>query len=1005
MNLQDYERSGQATYAGLAETVAAILASAVARDASLRLQQIQNRSKDVASLQRKLEKAKAAASDEIEPHAKDLAGARLIFYTNSDVARFQSSGILTGNFEVDWARTKIHHPTSESAAASELFVSNNYVVRLKADRAGLPEYARFADLWCEVQVQTTLNHAWAEMAHDTIYKKPVLAGFGGQLMDGIEERMKVIMRDYLAPAGYAFQKVLNDFERLSRGKALFEQGVIAAMDGAADNNELHETLEKFSNSVLPYYDDYEAISADLLTALARNVGRAHSMPVRAVATPFGDIPGKTAKDVAESAARIIRDLRFIDVEQTFSLLSDLFLGARGTDEEKVWTKLAKELSENNLHVWKQAGPAVQMLLVERIRALTDERRLELKPLIFVILTEVFSADLSGTTSNFDSITIHQGAVAPSDALRQMRRDALEILHRFDSDQLEDADRRELISVYRAAMSMPHLARTERPELTAIILENAADIVARHADQAAGWPYELRQKVEHDLLWTYRNHGKSPPPELTNAVAEEARKTMVGAIRAFRDRVNADDGFTTYKLLVGFESVFPPAWDDAKFDYTAEEKYRADQIDSVVAEINEGNASKWLAIIQRCAATQSNDLATFPTFAKFLEKLAHTHPHIVLGYFCTIDARLATFLSPMLRGLSQTEQWDDALVLVRAWITEGRYLSDVAWAAASVNALTVELLTEVFEAALKAGDEDAVFSVLRSISARDADDPSPSLKPLFLRSVDLMAQRGNPRWVRVWWSKKGSRLLAELTGDEAATVLSSLVAYPEVEYRLEDFLADVAHSHPQAVIDYFGKRLEWRSSDDLQGDYEAIPYRLHQLNVVLAAWPQLLVRAARGWYADQPEYFTYYGGRLIEATFPDFSPELQTELRPYMESGNGGDIEFVIEVLGSYSGQSFLQPLGQDLVAKLPADDPLLNRIEGALEPSGVTTGEFGRVLRMKEHRDQMATWLDDEREIVRDFSIRCTKHLDAEIAAEQRRSEESVALRKLEYERQQAPTS
>ncbi|MBK8359245.1 MAG: hypothetical protein IPL15_09780 [Comamonadaceae bacterium] len=42
----------------------------------------------------------------------------------------------------------------------------------------------------EVQVQTILNHAWSEMEHDILYKRPRLDGFGGRLMSDIEERMQ-----------------------------------------------------------------------------------------------------------------------------------------------------------------------------------------------------------------------------------------------------------------------------------------------------------------------------------------------------------------------------------------------------------------------------------------------------------------------------------------------------------------------------------------------------------------------------------------------------------------------------------------------------------------------------------------------------------------------------------------------------------------------------------------------------------------------------------------------
>ena len=60
-----------------------------------------------------------------------------------------------------------------------------------------------------MQVQTTLNHAWAEMEHDIIYKKPALKGFGGKLFEAIEQRLRKIMKEHLLPAGYEFQKVLG----------------------------------------------------------------------------------------------------------------------------------------------------------------------------------------------------------------------------------------------------------------------------------------------------------------------------------------------------------------------------------------------------------------------------------------------------------------------------------------------------------------------------------------------------------------------------------------------------------------------------------------------------------------------------------------------------------------------------------------------------------------------------------------------------------------------------
>ncbi|MFN3944023.1 MAG: hypothetical protein ACK4K7_03730 [Allosphingosinicella sp.] len=85
MNIDEYENGGRALYVDFAEAVAAILQAAVAEGNDLRLQNIQHRAKEVNSLRAKLAKSEAAADATIGDIAKDVAGCRLIFYTNGDV--------------------------------------------------------------------------------------------------------------------------------------------------------------------------------------------------------------------------------------------------------------------------------------------------------------------------------------------------------------------------------------------------------------------------------------------------------------------------------------------------------------------------------------------------------------------------------------------------------------------------------------------------------------------------------------------------------------------------------------------------------------------------------------------------------------------------------------------------------------------------------------------------------------------------------------------------------
>ena len=110
MNIKEYEHGGRALYADFAAEVGEILRAAIGEKVDIRLQNIQFRAKDAVSLRVKLARVNAKPEDRIADIAKDVAGCRLIFYTNGDDYRFGQSGILRDNFIIDYERSKIHYP-------------------------------------------------------------------------------------------------------------------------------------------------------------------------------------------------------------------------------------------------------------------------------------------------------------------------------------------------------------------------------------------------------------------------------------------------------------------------------------------------------------------------------------------------------------------------------------------------------------------------------------------------------------------------------------------------------------------------------------------------------------------------------------------------------------------------------------------------------------------------------------------------------------------------------
>jgi ppGpp synthetase/RelA/SpoT-type nucleotidyltranferase len=265
MNYDQFVREERSRYELFAKIVVGILQSAIdAEPRDLRLQQITHRAKDPVSLERKLTERGLIESNSIEQELKDLAGCRLIFYTNTDVDRFLNSRLIFENFVVDFDGSKIHHAVGTERSADELYFAIHYLVSLSEARLSLPEYAKFRGMRCEVQLQTILNHAWAETSHDIVYHPALIDGFGTKQFAAIKRRLEKIMNQYLLPAGYEFQKVQHDYERLLKGKKLFDRGTLEALGSAKDNNERHEQLERIRKDLLPFYDDVPAIAPEVI---------------------------------------------------------------------------------------------------------------------------------------------------------------------------------------------------------------------------------------------------------------------------------------------------------------------------------------------------------------------------------------------------------------------------------------------------------------------------------------------------------------------------------------------------------------------------------------------------------------------------------------------------------------------------------------------------------------------------------------------------------------------
>lgn len=165
-------------YEALARKVASIIEE-ILKPKGINYHSISKRAKPLDSY-----KEKASKGEYKEPRSEimDMAGIRVITYTNSDAKRVFE--IIENTFEID--------PQHSIDKGEELGVdkvgyrSIHCVGCLGKERVKLPENKIFKNKRFEIQIRTILQHAWAEFEHDRNYK------FSGVLPKDMRRRLTII---------------------------------------------------------------------------------------------------------------------------------------------------------------------------------------------------------------------------------------------------------------------------------------------------------------------------------------------------------------------------------------------------------------------------------------------------------------------------------------------------------------------------------------------------------------------------------------------------------------------------------------------------------------------------------------------------------------------------------------------------------------------------------------------------------------------------------------------
>ena len=926
MNLQEYKEKEYFLYDKFCKVVKRILKSIISPD-KFDLQQIQCRTKDPDSLEKKLKERGVADSNEIEDEVDDIAGCRLIFYYNNDVDKLTDSSIIRNNFDV--IERKIHNNVdAEAESANEYYIADHYIVELTPKRLSLPEFKKFEGMRCEIQIQTVLNHAYSETTHDITYKPPKFPGFGSRALKSIGKRFKDTMRDYLIPAGINFQRIKKDYQLLVEGKTIYETNVLEDLINCSNNNERHSILRRYRIAVLPYLDDYKKAGNQIFDIAIKGIELSRiDKNVINIGTEYGVVDGRISYEVFKVCIEILESMSYLYTPRLLGVLFEIFRSSVSEEEREKITEFIDKLSAYDTEMLNKIGLSTQTTLINLVKKYSDDKLKTHSELIIAIASAVLKPYAEGLRRKSGSMMVMSGSLQATRELIDIRENAIKILMRLYQSRQDN----ELFPIISNAMlestKMPTLGNYS-DDLQKIILENTLSYIEFVKSAWLGARFDYLVSLEEKIEELYVRSRSIFEKDCSDGELTELNTLIIAKSEEFRDLVNSNERYIAYKCLVDWKLVFAEDWGHRR-SHDERKAFREKKGDEYIKDISINNFEERKNDLEKFCETKSDDRFMFEYLYEFSELLAQKKPDIAIKLIEESGDKIAKMLPHLLNGLllSSNVDYEFVRTKMREDIAKSGNLRVYARLSILNTEITIDMLESLLNKSLKTNDRHMVKLVIFAVADTASSHTDAEISSIFIPAIEYLTEKKDASWIYEINSWGDSGLpIQKPKSKHVDIVLKNLFYLRDVDFRAESTLKWIAEKYPSKLIRWFKLRLEYKASGDAPPEYLAIPYKFYKLHNGLSKHLDICIDGILSWHDP-------CGADLIKNIFPEFSPELKKKLKAIVETSDANSIEVIVKVLQAYQDQDFLPNMPSichvclSIVKALDEGHPLLREIK------------------------------------------------------------------------------
>ncbi len=770
--------------------------------------------------------------------------------------------------------------------------------------------------------------------------------------------------------------------------------------GSSDNDEIFEYLNVLAEFV--YKVPEETIK------IVQYIIKEEPKPVKLHKTAIGEMKGKSQKDLILKCIDLLEHIRYIAPDEVLSLAVKLSLHEDSEVKNKA-LEIAKKFSQYNYNILTKSkmGYSIQRKILDFILAWSNDKQLQYIDFIETTVKELLSSSVEGSEmTKEDTLTMHFGAVSPTDFLKKIRREAIDLTYKLYKATEDARLKLRLVNIFNEATRTPSNV-SYGDDVVQMIVDDLKYLTGIYRKIIFGEKEEkmtdllgIVADIEEHLYWI-----------------NKSEKKRIEESEMLRKDILQNEFYTLFRLLVG-----DPVTYYQEKDWITAEKIRSKEIDQLIGSIEKTQLKEWFDKLNEIASQHKIvDEWKFNPFKDFLRKVSEQKPQItdeLLEMVFKHNSPLKYFTGAFLDGFrigAHFKVWDKYfneiintkdIILVTALVSSLNLPRDLNLEKL-IREKDIDFLENITKGKdqlsfLKEADNRVLEYTLFNTLMRNFKRSPKKIEPMIVKEI-----KGYPEYLNMFFSelsiatRRGWINIKELLPETIELLKEKMVELSKIDWSFQELLLAIGDCYGlKAVLDVFMKRIEkdierkektcWESGEQ----YEAIPYHFNpDLNKFMAEHPDY-EEVISGWTAKMTTGWSSYNwhvsnflqnvekgfDKVLNSLIQDGDDENLMKAARAMQSIDSVNFDICLEIIRQTDNEKIIKLVGANMYS------------------TGVVAGEYGIAEAYEKKAEQLKKYLADESERVKSFVKRMIESFQASAKRERQQADEEKQSRRIEFE-------